>query len=181
MPVPGRLCDFAVSATYKWFLGCQGVAALAWNRERVADVAPAISGWRSAQDWQGGDDPLSVVEDGAERLEPGNPPWPALSYLGDGARYLVETGIERIAAHVEALAGEVNARLRHMELDVATPSDPRRRAGNTCFWTAEPEARSPCAFFAHGVLVNGYAGRIRIFHPPLQRYGGRRAPLRGVA
>ncbi|HET8647190.1 MAG TPA: aminotransferase class V-fold PLP-dependent enzyme, partial [Vicinamibacteria bacterium] len=26
VPVPARLCDFAVSATYKWLIGCQGVA-----------------------------------------------------------------------------------------------------------------------------------------------------------
>src|SRR5215207_4486975 len=31
VPVPGGLCDFAVSATYKWLIGCQGVALVAWN------------------------------------------------------------------------------------------------------------------------------------------------------
>lgn len=46
VPVPGRLCDFALTATYKWQLGCQGIALLAWNRERVPELSPAISGWR---------------------------------------------------------------------------------------------------------------------------------------
>ena len=60
VPVPGRLCDFTISATYKWILGCQGIALLVWNRERVPDLAPAIAGWRSAEDWQGGAGPTEI-------------------------------------------------------------------------------------------------------------------------
>jgi cysteine desulfurase/selenocysteine lyase len=163
VPVPGRLCDFAVTATYKWILGCQGVALLAWNRERVPELAPAISGWRSAGDWQGVGDPLDLVwKETAERLEPGNPPWPSLFYLDEGIGYLVNLGIDRIAAHIAPLSAEVNARLRRMELDVATPADPAYRAGNNCFWTPDPEGITERLFRDHHVLVSGYSGRIRI-------------------
>jgi selenocysteine lyase/cysteine desulfurase len=163
VPVPGRLCDFTISATYKWVLGCQGIALLAWNRERVPDLEPAISGWRSADDWQSTGDPLAVQwKPTAERLEPGNPPWPSLFYLDDGLRYLLNVGIDRIAAHIKPLAAEVNARLRRLELDVATPADPAWHAGNTCYWTADPERIADRLFREHRVLVSGYSGRIRI-------------------
>jgi selenocysteine lyase/cysteine desulfurase len=75
VPVPGRLCDFTISATYKWVLGCQGVALLAWNRARVPELEPAISGWRSADAWDSTGDPRKLAwKPDAERLEPGNPP-----------------------------------------------------------------------------------------------------------
>lgn len=163
VPVPGRLCDFTVSATYKWILGCQGVALLAWNRERVPELSPAISGWRSADDWQGTGSPLAVAwKPTAERLEPGNPPWPALFYLDEGIGYLLDAGIDRIAAHVAALSAEVNTRLRRLELDVATPAAPAFRAGNNCFGTPDPEGIADRLFRDYRVLVSGYSGRIRI-------------------
>ena len=163
VPVPGRLCDFTVSATYKWILGCQGAALLAWNRERVPELAPAIAGWRSADDWQGGAGPLEVSwKPTAERLEPGNPPWPSLFYLDEGVGYLLAAGIDRIAAHIAPLSAEVNARLRRMGLDVATPADLAFRAGNNCFWTPDPEGIADRLFREHRVLVSGYSGRIRI-------------------
>ena len=164
VPVPGRLCDFTVTATYKWQLGCQGVALLGWNRERVPDdLTPAISGWRSVDDMFGTSDPLSVSwKATAERFEPGNPPWPAVFYLDEGLRYLLDIGVERVAEHIAPLAAAVHDRLRHLELDVATPADPRWRAGNVCFWTSDPEGLGDRLYRNHDVLVNGYSGRVRI-------------------
>ncbi len=161
--VPGRLCDFAITATYKWQLGCQGIALLAWNRERVPELEPAICGWRSADDWQSTGNPLEAVwKPTAERLEPGNPPWGPLFYLEEGLGYLLACGLERVQAHVLALSDEVNRRLRQLELEVATPADRRYRAGNNCFWTADPEGLADRLLREHGVLVSGYSGRVRI-------------------
>ena len=161
--VPGRLCDFTVSACYKWILGCQGIAFLVWNRERVPQLEPAITGWRSATDMFGTESPLAAVwHDSAQRLEAGNPPWAQVFYQEEGLRYLLDLGIERISAHNLALSDEVNARLRHLELNVATPADPRFRAGNNCFWTADPEGVQERLFRDHRVLISGYSGRVRI-------------------
>lgn len=161
--VPGRLCDFTVSATNKWQLGCQGVALIAWNRERLAEVAPAICGWRSVEDWDGTGNPLDISwKRTAERLEPGSPPWPAIFYLDDGLAYLCERGVDQISAHVAALSGEVNARLRSLGYDVATPAEAAFRAGNTCFWIDDPEAIAARLYRIHRVLVAGYSRRLRV-------------------
>ena len=162
-PVPARLCDFAVSATYKWLLGCQGVALVAWNRERVPELEPAIVGWRSVEGGLGaGGDPLGMTwKPAAERLEAGNPPWIAIAYLDAALAYLLDLGLERIYAHDRALSAHMHAGLRTLDVPLATPEDARWRAGNNCFWTERPEEIAQ-ELLAQSILVSGYSGRIRI-------------------
>jgi cysteine desulfurase / selenocysteine lyase len=162
-PVPARLCDFAVSATYKWLLGCQGVALLVWNRERVPEVEPAICGWRSVVGEVGaGGDPRTLAwRPDAVRLEAGNPPWLAIFYLDTALAYLRGLGLENIYEHDAALTADLYDRLQRLDLDLATPADRRWRAGNTCFWTEQPEAVAR-ELEARGIMVSGYGGRVRI-------------------
>jgi cysteine desulfurase/selenocysteine lyase len=162
-PVPARLCDFAVSATYKWLLGCQGVATVFWNRERVPDLEPAIVGWRSVEGSMGStDNPLAPVwKPTAERLEAGNPPWMAIFYLDVALGYLLDLGLDRIYAHDRELSARLHAGLAALDVPLATPSDPRWRAGNNCFWVENPEGIAE-RLAAENILVSGYSGRIRI-------------------
>lgn len=150
-----------MSATYKWLLGCQGVALLVWNRERAPELEPAMAGWRSVEEGLAGGDPLALPwKATAERLEPGNPPWPAIFYLDAALAYLREVGLERIAAHDAALSARMHAGLSALNLPLATPADPRWRAGNVCFWSERPEAIL-AALNERGILASGYAGRMR--------------------
>jgi selenocysteine lyase/cysteine desulfurase len=163
VPVPARICDFAVSATYKWLIGCQGVALVAWNRERVPELEPAIVGWRSVE---GGldtsDDPLALRwKPSAERLEAGNPPWVAIFYLDAALSYLLDLGLDRIYAHDRALSARMYDGLRRLGVALATPESPRWRAANNCFWQHQPEAVVE-ALLTENILVSGYSGRVRI-------------------
>lgn len=162
-PVPARLCDFAVSATYKWLLGCQGVAVVAWNRERVPELEPAVVGWRSVAGSLGpADDPLSPTwKPTAERLEAGNPPWMAIFYLDTALGYLLDLGLDRVYAHDRDLGARMHAGLTELDVPLATPEDPRWRAGNNCFWVDNPEAIAE-ELAAQNIFVSGYSGRIRI-------------------
>ena len=161
-PVPAALCDFAASATYKWLLGCQGVALLCWNRARVPELEPAVVGWRSVEDGLGPDEDALALrwKPTAERLEAGNPPWPAIFYLDVALSYLLALGMERVAAYNAALSARMHAGLRALDLPLATPADPRWRAGNNCFWTDHPESIL-AELAARGILVSGYGGRMR--------------------
>jgi selenocysteine lyase/cysteine desulfurase len=162
-PVPARLCDFAVSATYKWLLGCQGVALVAWNRERAPELEPAIAGWRSVEGGlDAGDEPLALRwKPSAERLEAGNPPWMAIVYLDAALSYLLDLGLERVYAHDRALSARMHAELARLGVPLATPEDPRWRAANNCFWYQQPEAVVE-ALHVENILVSGYSGRVRI-------------------
>ena len=159
--VPGDLCDFTVSACYKWLLGCAGIAILAWNRARVPEVLPAIVGWRTVAGLDRPDATDLTPKDDAERLEPGNPPWPSVFYLEDGLRYLTDVGIDRIEPYVMGLSDRMNAGLRRLGLPVSTPADRGSRAGNNCFWWENPEDLARRLAERH-ILVSGYSGRIRI-------------------
>jgi selenocysteine lyase/cysteine desulfurase len=161
VPVSGRLADFTVSATYKWLLGCQAVALLGWNRERVPELEPAIAGWRSVEEGLlAGEGGLPPWKPGAERLEAGNPPWLPIYFLDTGLAYLCDLGIEQIAAHDGTLSARMYAGLAALGLPLATPADPRWRAGNVCFWTDLPEAIL-AALAERGIFASGYAGRMR--------------------
>lgn len=160
--VPVDLCDFVVSATYKWPLGCQGVALLVWNQVRVPELEPAIVGWRSIV---GGLDAVANVDapqwkPTAERLEPGNPPWLAIAYLETGLAYLDQLGMDQVAAHNTRLSARMNEGLSALGLPMMTPADARYRAGNNCFWQPQPE-RMGEALAQQGILVSGYSGRMR--------------------
>ena len=159
--VPGDLCDFSVSACYKWLLGCTGIAILAWNRERVPEVRPAIVGWRTVSGLDRPDATNLTPKPTAERLEPGNPPWPSVFYLEEGLRYLTEVGIDRIEPYVMSLSDRMNAGLRRLGLPVSTPADRASRAGNNCFWWEKPEDLTR-RLAERRILVSGYSGRIRI-------------------
>lgn len=163
VPVPAALCDFAVSATYKWLLGTQGVALLSWNRRRVPELEPAIVGWRSVEGELGmGGDPLSLRwRANAERLEAGNPPWLPIFYLDEGLRYLLDLGSDRIAAYAAALTARLYAGCARLGLPLATPAEAEFRAGMVCFWCEEPEAVAS-RLAEEGIIVSGYGGRIRI-------------------
>ncbi len=163
VPVPGALCDFVLSACYKWLLGWHGVALLGWNRERVLDLEPALLGWRTPVDVPDRENPKQFeLRPGAARFETGNPSNVGLFVLETSLRYLLETGLDRITEHDLQLSGMLNRRLRDLGYDVATPPEARHRAGNTCFWHPEPEALAQRLADDDGIWVSGGDGRIRI-------------------
>ena len=73
-PVDGELCDFVVSACYKWLLATHGVGIFAYNPARVGELQPNVLGWHSASERAGATDPLTPeLRHDAARLEAGNP------------------------------------------------------------------------------------------------------------
>jgi cysteine desulfurase/selenocysteine lyase len=162
VPVPGKHCDFVLSACYKWMLAWHGTALLGWNRERLPEVEPAIIGWHSPAGVPDREDPKRYEKRAdAARFEVGNPSYAGIFVLENALSYVLDIGIERIAENDRYLSGVLNRQLRELGLDVATPLDPAHRAGNTCFWHPQPEAIA-ARLADEGVWVNGSDGRIRI-------------------
>ncbi len=162
VPIPGPLCDFVLSACYKWLLGWHGVALLGWNRERVPDLEPALLGWRTPASVPDRENPKQFeLHAGAARFETGNPSNVGIFVLETSLRYLLDTGLDRITDHDLRLSGLLNRRLRDLGYDVATPPDAVHRAGNTCFWHADAEGLAT-RLGDEGIWVNGSDGRIRI-------------------
>ncbi len=162
VPIPGPLCDFVLSACYKWLLGWHGVALLGWNRDRVPDLEPALLGWRTPASVPDRTNPKEFeLQAGAARFETGNPSNVGIFVLETSLRYLLETGLDRITDHDLRLSGLLNRRLRDLGYDVATPAEAVNRAGNTCFWHAAPEGLA-ARLAEEGIWVSGGDGRVRI-------------------
>jgi selenocysteine lyase/cysteine desulfurase len=128
--------DFAVSCAYKWILGIHGVGILYWNQRRQPDFQPLFVGQASVA---GQRPPIDRVLDitlksDASRATVGNETWSSLYVLRNGIKYIQSIGIERIEPHVLGLAQRVHIGLRDLGLQVITPAEPHRHAGNIVFW-----------------------------------------------
>jgi cysteine desulfurase/selenocysteine lyase len=161
VPVEAELADFLFSCCYKWQLGCTGIAVGFWNRRRQPDWRPRSAGWYSAEPSSGAQRRSDLkLRDDAQRMTLGNPSFPGAYVVENGFGYLLEVGVERIEPHVLDLGGRLREGLVELGLEVLTPAEPERRAGNVCI------ARADGARFVHelgerGVLVWEADGRVR--------------------
>ena len=166
VPLRGDLCDFLVTACYKFALGIhEGI--LGWNRRRQPDFAPEGAGWSSATPGPSAAD--YVMKPDARRFEYGNAGHLGAYLLRESLAYLESFGIDRIAAHVRVLAERLIDGLNALGLEVMTPSGETRHAGNVCFLCRDPEAVMRRAA-AEDILVWADNGRVRVsvhlFTPP---------------
>lgn len=154
-----------VSASYKWTLGPYGVGIVGWNRELLADFRPGAVGWRSLEDifTDRRFEELNWNQD-ASRFQMGAPALSDIAGLGASSALLGGIGIERIEAHVAAVVADADRRLREAGLNVITPADPARRAGNLAVMVSDGEGVAE-KLARRGVLAWGGDGRVRAsFH-----------------
>lgn len=154
-----------ISASYKWSLGPYGVGVVIWNRDRLPDFQPGGVGWRSLSNIFTEDrfDELNWNMD-ATRFQMGAPALAEIAGLGAGIDSLLELGIDRIEQHALSLVGEARAALVELGVDVITPADPARYAGNLAFLHPAGE-RFAEKLAERGVLVWGGDARVRAsFH-----------------
>ena len=157
VPVQGGLADFTVSCCYKFLLGIhEGI--LAWNRRRWPEFTPAGAGWSSANEGTGAGDYITKPD--ARRAEYGNPGHLGAYLLRASLEYLDGFGVEAIAAHVRRQSGRMVQRMTELGLEVMTPPEAARRAGNAAFRHPDPHKIVHRAA-AEDILIWGDNGRIR--------------------
>jgi cysteine desulfurase / selenocysteine lyase len=158
VPVHAPHVDCLFSACYKWVLGTHGLAIAYWNRQRLPDWRPKAAGWHSIgrqAPWQQGGD-FELLDD-ARVFEAGNPGFAAIYILHSALDYLLAVGVEPTARHVIALGGALHQGLVELGLQLLTPPEPDRRAGNVAFevadelaWRRELEKRDVLAWTGDG-------------------------------
>ena len=159
---PG-VADFVFSCCYKWQLGCTGIAVGFWNRKLQPDWAPKMAGWMSAKPLDGEGEMRRTSftpRDDAMRMTLGNPSFPGAYVVDNGFQYLLNVGIEKIEAHVLELTARLREGLDELGLEVLTPAEPARRAGNVCIARADG-SRFAALLAERGVLVWEADGRVR--------------------
>ncbi len=159
--VDASVADVLFGCCYKFLLGVHGVAIASWNRQRIPEWRPRLTGWHSAE-WRAPfEEPGPVhVKSTGQVFEPGNPAYPALHVLDGSLDYLAAIGMERIEAHTLAMSGELRRRLVGLGLPVMTPAAAGARAGSIAFEHPDPLAVRE-ALEAMDVLVTGELGRVR--------------------
>lgn len=161
-PVDGALCDFVVSACYKWILATHGVGIFAYDPGHVGRLTPHAIGWHSVGRRGGPADPLAMpLREDAGRLEAGNPSLLGLFVLDNALAHLAPFGPEKVLEHVLALGGELIEGLRRRGRTVITPEAPAERAGNVCF-LCDDAGGLAARLAERGVLVWGSEGRVRV-------------------
>jgi len=159
--VHAPVADVLIGCCYKFMLGTHGAAIAYWNRARVPDWRPHLTGWHSVERrpaWEMPQESRPLATGMA--FEPGNPAYDALMVLDGALEYLLDHGIEAIEAHTLALSGELRARLVASGLPVMTPEAANARAASIAIPSTQPE-RIRAVLEAKRVLVTGELGRVR--------------------
>ena len=162
VPVYAPYADFVFSCCYKWVLGMQGTAIAYWNRQRMPQWQPRMTGWHSVSAHPPSQRHLlpEPLHDG-RAFEPGNPNYAGLFVLENALDYLLRYSQHSIERHNLTLSAQVRDGLLSLGVEVTTPANPTKRAGNVCFTTTQAPAIRR-AMEARGILVTGEDGRVRI-------------------
>lgn len=161
VPVALSGADFVVSSTYKWLLAMHGGGVLAVNPARTNEIAARAVGWRSVREMFAPDRFERFERHaGARQFELGYPSYSVVYALDFSVNLLLETGIETIEAHVLPLGEKLIAGLCDLGLQVMTPRQSFKRAGNIA-WKCERGAELSDALRAEGIFLWGGDGRAR--------------------
>lgn len=153
--------DVLVACCYKYLLGVHGAAIAYWNRRRLPDFRPALTGWHSTEWRPPFEAPGQIeVKGTGQAFEPGNPAYGPLSVLDESLDYLAARGMHAIEAHTLAMSGQLRERLVALGLPVTTPAPAAERAGSIAFTSGDAPAIRARLEDA-GVLVTGELGRVR--------------------
>ena len=119
--------DAVVSSTYKWMCGPFGSGVM-YLSPRLQETSPGIVGWRSHDDmWDFQADRL-VYPRSAKRFEYGTMAYGTALGAGEAIDYLLDLGIDAIAAHNRAIAEELRLGLMDLGADILSPADVRERS-----------------------------------------------------
>jgi cysteine desulfurase/selenocysteine lyase len=159
--VHAPVADVLLGCCYKFLLGVHGVAIAYWNRARLPEWRPRLTGWHSVHEKAPFEAPAAphALATG-QVFEPGNPAYGALYVLDEAIDYLDAIGMAEVEAHTLEMSGALRARLVSLGLPVMTPEAAHERAGSVAFPSGDApgiRARLEDA----GVLVSGDMGRVR--------------------
>ena len=119
--------DAVVSSTYKWMCGPFG-AGVMYLSPSLQETSPGIVGWRSHDNmWDFQADRL-VYPRSAKRFEYGTMAYGTALGAGQAIDYLLDLGIEAIAAHNRAIAEELRLGLLDLGADILSPRDALERS-----------------------------------------------------
>ena len=150
--------DLAVGCTYKYLNAGPGAPAFAYVCARLREVLrQPIWGWFSQRD-QFGMGPSYDPAPGMAKFMTGTPSIPGVAAVQEGARLLLEAGLEPMRAKSMALTAYLielaDAWLVPLGCTIATPREADRRGSHVSF--CHPDAERIVARLASGGIITDY-------------------------
>lgn len=105
--VEAELIDVAAGACHKWLLAPEGIGLLYLSERALERIEPTLVGWYSVPVPEDYGNIEQGWKNGALAWETGTQPTALLHGLDASLRLLTETGIERIAAHLDDLTDQL--------------------------------------------------------------------------
>lgn len=162
--VEAELIDAAAGACHKWLLTPEGVGLLYLSDRARERIEPTLVGWMSVPNPEEYSNFEQGWNRGALAWETGTAATALLHGLDASLRLLTETGIERIASHLEELTDYLCERLAGRDYKIVSSRRTGEKSQIVCIqhkgeWT-------PMALYAHlkrqNVIVAPRGSRLRI-------------------
>ena len=158
--------DAAAGAGHKWLLAPEGVGFL-YLSDRARDrLTPTLVGWVSVPDPDDYTNHAQGWKEGALAWESGTFANALVYGLRASLELLQETGVARIAAHLEDLTDYLCERLAGRDYEVVSSRTAGEKSQIVCVRHRNPSQWSPMALYkhlqGHGIIVSPRNGRLRI-------------------
>lgn len=156
--------DVAAADGHKFMLGPEGLGLAYVRAERRAELRVQQPGWNCVPhrgDW----DNLSLrFDDSARRFEGGTPNRAAILALGESLDLLLETGVERVWAHVDGLCQRLVAGLAEVSrAEVLSDRSTAARSAIVTFSVAGMPSEQTCDLLTkQGFAVAPRGGGVRV-------------------
>jgi cysteine desulfurase/selenocysteine lyase len=162
--VESELIDAAAGACHKWLLTPEGVGLLYLSDRARARIEPTLVGWTSVPEPEDYGNFEQEWNAGALAWETGTFSTALIHGLEASLRLLTETGIERIAAHLEELTDYLCERLSGRDYEIVSSRRAGEKSQIVCL--QHRGGRTAMSLYAHlkrqGILVAPRGERLRI-------------------
>lgn len=145
--VVAELIDVAAAAGHKWLLTPEGVGLLYLSDRARERLEPTLVGWRSVPDPEDYGDFKQGWNRGALAWETGTGPSALIHGLEASLRLLVETGVGRIANHLEQLTDYLCERLQSRDYQIVSSRHTSEKSQILCI--RNQAGISSMALYAH--------------------------------
>ncbi len=163
--VEAELVDAAAGACHKWLLAPEGVGLLYLSERARQRIKPTLVGWMSVPDPE---DYSNFEQDWAQGTlawETGTAPTALIHGLEASLSLLQETGIERIAAHLNELTDYLCERLQSRDYEIVSSRRAGEKSQIVCIRHRSGEW-SPMALYGHlkkqNIIAAPRGSRLRI-------------------
>jgi selenocysteine lyase/cysteine desulfurase len=145
--VEAEWVDAAAGACHKWLLAPEGVGLLYLSRRARERIKPSLVGWMSVPDPEDYSNFEQEWAEGTLAWETGTAPTALIHGVEASLSLLQETGIERIAAHLEELTDYLCERLQGLNYKIVSSRQSGEKSQIVC--VEHTNGWSPMELYSH--------------------------------